>query len=279
VSGPFEIYERDTILNPPVYTDAFILTNPPYLARNKSADKHAFDLYGTNDLYKCFLKSLTGHNKCAGGIVIVPLNFWCSVRLADVELRALFLNIYDIERINVFEERVFDDTSYTVCAFQFALKRGDDAVAPAPIPIHIPITIFPNRICINAELCVENRFLIGGGIYALPVSGRFRVWRRTAPLGGPVGGPTGLIPAGAPAGPPGGPIADISRFNTHIRAKCIDDSALNCIALELVQNIEEYVDRTPRSSARTYAALAIDPPIDEATITTTSHAIPFFVYV
>lgn len=242
-----EIIERDTIFDPPIYADAFIITNPPYLARNKAIDKRAFDLYNTNDLYKCFLKSLTENNKCKGGIVIVPLNFWCSIRLADVELRSLFLNIYNIEHINVFEEQVFDDTSYTVCAFQFALKCIDNIPENECNISHIPITIFPSRKNIVVELRAENRFLIGGSIYTLPVSGRFRVWRRTAPITAP----TTVF-------------AQTNAFNTRIRAKCIDDSARNCIALELVQNIDEYVDRTPLSSARTYAALAIDPPIDEA---------------
>ena len=31
--------KRDTLTNPPDYTDKFILTNPPYLARNKNKKK------------------------------------------------------------------------------------------------------------------------------------------------------------------------------------------------------------------------------------------------
>jgi hypothetical protein len=228
---------RDSLLDPPEYSDAFILTNPPYLARNKAADKRAFDKYGVNDLYKCFLKNLAETNPCAGGIVIVPLNFWCSVRAADVELRARFLNRYTVLQINVFEERVFDDTSSTVCAFHFARKRDDDEAMGACVCI--PITVFPSRMCIYAELRAENRFLIGGDIYTLPVSGRYRIWRRTAD-----------------------DITD-EMFATRIRAKCIDDSARNCIALEMVDDIHVYIDTTPRHSARTYAALSVDPPIDE----------------
>jgi len=48
------IIQRDTLLNPPDYSNKFILTNPPYLARNKSEDKTIFDLFLQNDLYKCF---------------------------------------------------------------------------------------------------------------------------------------------------------------------------------------------------------------------------------
>ena len=51
------ITKRDTLLEPPSYLDKFVLTTPPYLARNKSKDKSLFDKYKMNDLYKCFLSS------------------------------------------------------------------------------------------------------------------------------------------------------------------------------------------------------------------------------
>lgn len=71
---------RDTILNPPSYQDKYILTNPPYLARNKWKEKKLFDIYNVNDLYKCFVKELLT-NQCQGGIIIIPLNFWSSILL------------------------------------------------------------------------------------------------------------------------------------------------------------------------------------------------------
>ena len=116
------IVQRDTLMDPPVYTDKFVLTNPPYLARNKSTDKTVFDKYQTNDLYKCFLLELI-KQKPIGGILIVPLNFLCSIRKSDTDLRRQFLNVFSILRINIFEEQVFDDTTYTTCSFQFDLRR------------------------------------------------------------------------------------------------------------------------------------------------------------
>ena len=71
------VVQRDTLLNPPNYKDAWILTNPPYLARNKCDKKEMFDLYDTNDLYKCFLTSLT-KQEAAGGIFIIPSGFFLS---------------------------------------------------------------------------------------------------------------------------------------------------------------------------------------------------------
>jgi hypothetical protein len=50
-----------------------------------------------------------------GGILIIPLNFWSSIRLSDIELRKVFLEKYDVILLNIFEEQVFDDTTYTIC--------------------------------------------------------------------------------------------------------------------------------------------------------------------
>ena len=97
------VEKRDTLLNPPQYNNKFILTNPPYLARNKCKNKEIFDKYNVNDLYKCFIMNLI-NDKCLGGIIIIPLNFWSSIRKADIELRKNFLQIYNIIHINIFEE-------------------------------------------------------------------------------------------------------------------------------------------------------------------------------
>ncbi len=109
------IIKRDTIKTPLDYKDKYLITNPPYLARNKSKDKSLFDKYNVNDLYKCVIKDLLT-NVCLGGIIIIPLNFWSSIRIADIDLRKAFLKKYNILLLNIFEERVFDDTSYTICS-------------------------------------------------------------------------------------------------------------------------------------------------------------------
>ena len=130
------IIKRDSILHPPDYNNKFIITNPPYLARNKSSNKTLFNKYNVNDLYKCIIKEILV-NKCLGGILIIPLNFWSSIRKLDIELRKSFLNIYDIVLLNIFEEKVFDDTSYTICSFQFELKKKDKNI--------LNIIIYPSK--------------------------------------------------------------------------------------------------------------------------------------
>ena len=37
--------KRDTLIKPPVYKNKFVITNPPYLARNKSTNKSIYDKY------------------------------------------------------------------------------------------------------------------------------------------------------------------------------------------------------------------------------------------
>jgi len=96
--------KRDTLMDPPNLKNKFILTNPPYLARNKNKDKILYDKYNCNDLYKCFIEILIKNN-CQGGIIIIPLNFISSVRKKDIDLRKRFILKYDIIKLNIFEEK------------------------------------------------------------------------------------------------------------------------------------------------------------------------------
>jgi hypothetical protein len=221
------IKKKDTIKNPPKYKDKFILTNPPYLARNKTKDKELFDKYDVNDLYKCFIKELIT-NKALGGIVIVPLNFWSSIRKSDIQLRKEFLSIYKVLQLNIFEERVFEDTSYTVSSFQFELKENDNEQ-------EINILIYPSKIKIKCILNELNNYIIGGEIYNLE-NKKYKITRLTS--------------------------KNKDKQNTNILVKCIDDNEKNKINISLVSDSDIYIDETPKQSARTYATLVIEPKID-----------------
>lgn len=161
------ITKQDTLLNPPNYTNKFIITNPPYLARNKSKDKTLFDKYKVNDLYKCFIKSII-NDAPIGGIIIIPLNFFCSIRKEDINLRKEFLNKFQIERLNIFEEQVFEDTSYSVCSFKFMIGKSKNK---------IKIIIHPSKKKLKCSLSNKNNYLIGGHIYNL--SGKYKISRLT----------------------------------------------------------------------------------------------------
>ena len=120
--------QRDTLISPPDYQDKWVITNPPFLARNKSTDKKIFDLYHTSDLYKAAVLSMLG---CAGGVLILPLNFFCD---DDDFLRNKFFSVFMIIRLKVFEEQIFDDTPYTCCAFSFVRGKSSE----------IPCTFLPS---------------------------------------------------------------------------------------------------------------------------------------
>ncbi len=155
-----EATQRDTLLDPPSYTGKFVITNPPYLARNKSADKAYFDKYDANDLYKCFLLSLVS---AAGGILIIPAGFFFSPRTLDVRVREAFLSRYRVEAVRYFEEQVFPDTPTTVVAIQFAaLKEPADQQT-------IRWTRLPGGDEREFTVRRSEGWIIGGDIYNLTV--------------------------------------------------------------------------------------------------------------
>jgi len=170
-------------------------------------------------------------NKCLGGIRIIPLNFWSSIRKADIELRKAFLGVYNITRLNIFEEQVFDDTTYTTCAFQFTPKREQTSNS-----LLSNIWIYPSKTQINATLDDGNDWLVGGDIYKLKTKGKYTIARAT--------------------------LSNKDKLNTNILVKCIDDNSKNQLGLSIVSSDELYIDETPNLSSRTYASLIITPSID-----------------
>lgn len=222
------VVQRDTLQSPPDYDGKFVLTNPPYLARNKCKSKELFDKYNVNDLYKCFLKTLINSN-IIGGIIIIPLNFWCSIRLTDVSLRKEFLKRFRVIKVNFFEEQVFDDTSYTVCSFQFESHINTNIDTDH----QITFDIYPSKKTLQVVLNDYNNYTIGGEIYNLPKQTQYSITR--------------LIQDDTP--------------NTNIIAKCIDDNVNSQIKLKIVEDKDLFYDNTPNKSARTYATLVITPEL------------------
>ena len=153
---------QDTLQNPPTYKNKFILTNPPYLARNKNKDKILYDKYKVNDLYKCFIKNII-HNYPNKGLIIIPLNFFSSIRKEDIKLRHEFFQKFSIHRVNIFEEKVFKDTSYTICSFSFSLRTQEHNINE----IKLSCVIYPQKIKKQWLVTSQNNWLIGGELYNL----------------------------------------------------------------------------------------------------------------
>ena len=158
-----DIQQRDTLQDPPNYENAWILTNPPYLARNKSQNKQLYDQYDTNDLYKCFLSSVVKQENCRGGIVIIPSGFFFSSRDLDVRCRHDFMKLYRITKVKFFEETVFDDTSTTIVAFSF--ERSLIELTEQ----NVEWETLPTKEKKVFSMTSANQWIVGGEIYRLPI--------------------------------------------------------------------------------------------------------------
>ena len=166
-----DIVRRDTLMDPPEYKNCWILTNPPYLARNKCEEKEVFEKYDTNDLYKCFILSITRQEPCRGGVMIIPVGFFLSPRDIDYHCRSSFLSKYRLTSVRYFEENVFPDTSTTVVAFSF--ERSTQLLTRQMVEW----TMMPSNQKRTFLLCEEYQWIIGGEVYHLPISMDIKIRR------------------------------------------------------------------------------------------------------
>jgi hypothetical protein len=142
---------RDSLINPVDYTGKYVITNPPYLAKNKTKNKAVFELYAVGDLYKAALMTFMSAN---GGIVIVPINFFSD---EDNSVRLKFLSTFKIIHMHIFEEPVFDDTDYTVCAFSFVREPNNTQTITA--------VVFPKVENFKFIISANNGYRIGAEFY------------------------------------------------------------------------------------------------------------------
>jgi hypothetical protein len=171
-----EAIMMDTLTNPPDFNNKYIITNPPYLAKNKNKNKNnkkIFDTYkNCSDLFRVHIHQIIEGN-CAGGIQIIPLNFFSSIKKEDIALRNRFLSKYKIIRLNIFEEPVFKDTNYTVCSFKF-IRNGTEMTSQ-----NIYTYFFPSNIMKTCVLSKENNWLFGGEIYNIKINKKLKLDRLT----------------------------------------------------------------------------------------------------
>jgi hypothetical protein len=226
---------RDTLLNPPSYKEKFVLTNPPFLARNKSTNKDIFNKYNTNDLYKCFIKTII-NDPPIGGIIILPINFITSIRKNDIELRKDFIHLFNIIDINIFENRVFDDTSSSICSFLF-LRTNNTKITRFNIYKDSIKTSF------NINLNENNLYMPYGEIYLINNNIHNKKYKVSRWIN-----------------------SKINKNNTQILVSCIDGkNESNKISMSFNDNNDDlikYCDDTANKSARSYMVLDVVPNID-----------------
>lgn len=143
-----KVFLNDSINSPKKYK--FVCTNPPYLHKNKASQKvkekfFAGDHSKFEDLYQVSIFSLLN---CEEGIVVVPLNFLCAENSSKI--RKLFFDKFEIIKLNIFSEQVFEDTTYNVISFYFRKKRKDSKKNT------INATIYPEGK--KVELTIEEKY-------------------------------------------------------------------------------------------------------------------------
>lgn len=149
-----KVFFNDSINNPKEYK--FVCTNPPYLHKNK-ADTQTKERFFSGrhsifeDLYQVSVFSLLN---CEEGIIIIPLNFLCAEN--SKKIRGLFFDKFEIIKLNIFSEQVFDDTTYNVISFYFRRKKQGVDINK------IEAAIFPQNIEINFNIEKKYNWQFGG---------------------------------------------------------------------------------------------------------------------
>ena len=148
------IFFNDSINSPKKYK--FICTNPPYLHKNKADAKTKNQFFsGKNanfeDLYQVSIVSILDSNE---GIIIVPLNFLSAEN--SKKIRNLFFEKFQIVKLNIFSEQVFEDTTYNVVAFYYKKKSK---ITKKDI---VNAMIFPEKRKINFTIEKKYDWQLGG---------------------------------------------------------------------------------------------------------------------
>lgn len=114
------VQQNDSIANP-ILDRPVVVTNPPWLARNRNKDKAHYEQWGQDDLYKCHLAALTT-SKVERGILVLPANFLSEAR---GKARKTFFGTFRILRAKYYRIPVFADASAAVCVLVFERRSKD----------------------------------------------------------------------------------------------------------------------------------------------------------
>ena len=122
----------DTILNTVITPNDIVITNPPYMAKNKMSTEMKLKYSslltkGIEDTYQIFINQLINVG-VKGGLIVVPINF--IVGNHGRKLYEKFKNVYDIEVLNIFEKQIFDNTTQAVVSILFHNSNLKKSIKP-----------------------------------------------------------------------------------------------------------------------------------------------------
>lgn len=96
-----KVIRRNALIEKPKYYGTYVITRPPQLRKDDSPDKTIFEQFGTDNLYKCFIKCLIAEQP-TGGIIVLPVRFLSGIRDSEIKRRQEFFNVFKPLRFNVF---------------------------------------------------------------------------------------------------------------------------------------------------------------------------------
>ncbi|WP_414842330.1 hypothetical protein [Enterococcus saccharolyticus] len=149
------VVHQDTLATPPNYRNKWVITNPPYLAKNKALDKNLFNKYGLDDLYKIAIKTILDSE---GGILIIPTNFFTDER--TYEIRTEFMERFLVEEINIYTTPAFETTTYSVSAFSF--RKAEEKISEQKLRVNI----FPENKEVSFLVKKEFGFRLAGDFFS-----------------------------------------------------------------------------------------------------------------
>lgn len=166
-----QIFNRDCFLTPPKYAGSYLLSYPPWLRRNDTEDKSIFDRYNSDNLYKCFIKTIL-NDPPLGGTIIVPLSFLTGTRDSEIKRRNKFLQIYKIKQLHIYNETLIN--SYIPMVLTFVRRNDPSSRQEVINPVFYP-SLKQYTWFIRDSTALENQ----NPFFETPYFGDFRPIKKT----------------------------------------------------------------------------------------------------
>lgn len=140
------IWGHDSILNPDFANADTVITNPPYLSKNKNKDKTPYNKWKQSDLYKCHMASLVSSD-IEKGILILPSNF---ISESNSKIRDLFFSRFRLDHVKYYRYPIFDDATTGICVIAFSRWTPSNTML-VKIDTHYPDRIVSDEYELRSE--------------------------------------------------------------------------------------------------------------------------------
>jgi len=143
-----KIFNREVFTNPPKFQGSYIIGTPPWTKKNSAEEKAIFDRYGTDSLYKCFIKMLL-KDFPLGGLLVLPLRFLIGTRESEQKRRREFFRTFRPQKMQVFSDLLRDNEVTLIIQF---IRRTD----PLTYSETVPVTIISSTRTLNSSWTIQN---------------------------------------------------------------------------------------------------------------------------